>query len=115
MNNEHNNMDDLFDDNIGKSLRQLGYVFPQTTADFKHIENLAKKQPLPQPDRLKDPYQFLGKRSFKSNAGASNGESLGDYSSNLSQAAREGRNISDDIKAKMAQDKLKASQKKKDE
>ncbi|WP_153799671.1 hypothetical protein [Foetidibacter luteolus] len=115
MNKELDNMDDLFDDNIGKSLRQLGFMFPRTAADFKRIEDLAKKNQANLPDRLSDPYQFLGKRNFRCDINSFHIDQQDEYSNKLAQAAREGKNIPDDIKAKMAQDKLKLAQKKKDE
>ncbi len=115
MNNELDNMDDLFDDNIGKSLRHLGFIFPRTAADFKNIEDLAKKHHVKLPDRLNDPYQFLGKRSFKSDTSPLNIDQQDEYFNKLAQAARDGKTIPDDIKKKMAKDKLKSQQKRKDE
>ncbi|PZR04348.1 MAG: hypothetical protein DI539_25600 [Flavobacterium psychrophilum] len=115
MNKELDNTDDLFDDNIGKSLRRLGLIFPKTEADFKNIEDLAKTNQLKLPDRLSDPYQFLGKRNFKCDANPLNIGEQDEYLYKLAQAARDGKIIPDDIKAKMIQDKAKSKQIRKDE
>jgi len=112
MNNTLNNMDDLFDDNIGISLRQLGVIFPREVADFKRIESQVKKNKIIQPEHLKDPFSFLGKRTFKSWSKSTGEEDEKLYSQNLAQAARDGKIISDEIKKKMVEDKLKSSQKK---
>lgn len=110
MKNDNNHMDDLFDDGIARSLKALGIVFPRTVADFERIEKkIAAKQNI-QPERLKDPYSFLGKRTFKGERSTT--EQQDDYSQSLAQAAREGNTISNETKKKMAEDKLKANQKK---
>ena len=114
MNNEIKNIHDLLDDNISRSLRQLGLLFPRTAADFKKIENEIKNNKIVQPERLKDPNSFLGKRHFhKSIKQHQEGEPI-NYTQNLAQAAREGKLISEDVKKKMAEDKLKSNKKKND-
>ena len=112
MNNEKHNMDDLLDDNLGRSLRQLGFIFPNTVADFKKIESQANNTKVVQPDCLKDPYSFLGKRIHKGTVKPLYEDEQGGYSQNLAQAARDGKGISEDVKMKMAEDKLKSNQKK---
>lgn len=106
MNNEINNIDDLFDDSIDSSLRQLGFVFPSSSADFNQIEENLKNDKFSKPASLQDPYSFLGKRRF--NSGSKKLANPNDYSVQLAQAARDGSEISDEIKTKMAEDKLKS-------
>lgn len=109
MNNEVSNIDDLFDDITGESLRILGFTFPKTTADFRRIELRLEKNPIPQPDKLKDPFQFLGSRKFVASSNVVSKDERIDYVQNFAQAAREGKNaISDEVKARMVEDKLKS-------
>jgi len=115
MNNELHNMDDLFDESIGKSLRQLGDTFAKTTADCKKMDELAQKMQINKPERLTDPYAFLGKRSFRRAASSQNNEEEKNYDSEMAQAAREGKGINEEIKKKMAADKLMANQNKRSE
>jgi len=109
MKNDNSYIDDLFDDGIARSLNALGFVFPRTAADFDLIETKIANQQNIQPERLKDPYSFLGKRAFKGDRTIVKDQV--DYSQSLAQAAREGNVISDDVKRKMAEDKLRANQK----
>lgn len=113
MNKEINKIDDLFDNSIGRSLRRMGYIFPSTAADFKRIEEEISKEGIKQPEGLKDPFEFIGKRKFKKALGDAV-EDQNDYSLKLAQAAREGKEIPEDIKKKMAEDKLHYRQDKKD-
>lgn len=113
MNNELNNIDDLLDDSIGKSLRQLGFTFPRTVDDFNRIEEYVKNNKPALPKRLQDPSTFLDQKVFKSNALLRNGQEI--YFQNLAQAARDGKVITDDVKKKMAEDKLNSGKKKKDD
>ncbi len=112
MSNPINSIDDLFDDQIGKFLRRLGYSFPKSEADFKQIESHIKMNKAVEPERLKNPYTFLGKRSFSRHAASIPGDGQTSYSQDLSQAAREGKNISEEIRKKMTEDKLKANRNK---
>lgn len=104
MNDEINNMKDLLDDDIHKSLSKLGFLFPKSVDDFNKLEFEIKKNPIAQPDRLKDPFHFLGQRSYYI-AGQKIETEEFDYPQNLAQAAREGKDIPEDIKRKMAEDK----------
>ncbi len=114
MNNEIDNMQDLFDDNIGRALRQLGFVFPRTAADFRRIEYDVKDNKIVQPERLKDPTSFLSKRHFKGAVKLRQEDEQVEYNTNLAQAARQGKLISEEVKKKMADDKLKSNKKKND-
>lgn len=109
MNNEINHIDDLFDGSISKSLRNLGFVFPRTCADFNKLEENIKVNKLSMPMNLRNPSVFLGKKVFQRHSAVT--LSLSDYSMQLAQAAREGNNISDDVKDKMEKDKLAAKKK----
>lgn len=111
MNNEINHIDDLFDDSISKSLRKLGFIFPRSCTDFNQIEENIKVNNLAIPINLRDPSVFLGKKVFQNHAAIT--LSLSDYSMQLAQAAREGNDISEDVKDKMEKDKLAAKNKNK--
>lgn len=115
MNNELNNIDDLLDDNIGKSLRVLGFTFPRTAEDFKRIEECVKKNRVALPARSQDPYSFLGKRAYNLISQNVHEQGQGEYFKQLAQAARDGKIITDDIKKRMAEDKLKSGKKKNEE
>ncbi|GGC15859.1 hypothetical protein [Dyadobacter sediminis] len=110
-----NNTEDLLDDGIDKSLRELGFIFPKTVSDFCQLQLDLDAARNDLPERIKDPYVFLhrtivGKKSLNSVI-----EMRPDYSQNFAQAAREGREITEEIRKKMVQDKLKSSQRKKSE
>ena len=109
MNKELNNMDDFLDDSIGRSLRKLGFTFPRNIEDFKSIEERVKKNGIALPERLQDPYKFLGEKTYS--LISQNEQGQGEYFQQLAQAAREGKLITDDIKKRMAEDKLKANKK----
>lgn len=113
MNNELNNMDDLLDDSVGKSLRELGFTFPRNIEDFKSIEEYVKKNRIALPERLQDPYKFLGEKTYSFIS--QNEQGQGEYFQQLAQAARAGKVITEDIKKRMAEDKLKANKKKNQE
>ena len=115
MDNALNNMDDLLDDNIGKSLRQLGFTFPKTAGDFKRLEEYVKNNKNTMPARLQDSNSFLNKRAFKPSIAHGSDEEQGEYFQKLAQAARDGNEITDEIKKRMAEDKLKSGKKQKGE
>lgn len=112
MKDELNNMDDLLDDNISRSLRQLGFTFPQTVEDFICIEECVKTNNISLPARLQDPYSFLGRRAYIPTR--KNVHEQSEYFQQLAQPARDGKIISEDIKKKMAEDKLKSGKMKND-
>lgn len=109
MNNDFNNIDDLFDDKIDASLRKLGFIFPRTVEDFNAIEGQLKIEPLAKSERMSNPVLFLQQRRFVAPSCRDNGQQLEEYSRELSQAAREGKSIPDDIRQKMASDKRNAT------
>lgn len=115
MSNDMNNIQDLLDDSIQKSLRTLGLTFPKNAADFKKLELDISKANIIQPNRLKDPSSFLSKRSYHADKQHVELQNESDYQQNLAQAAREGNKISEDIKKKMADDKQKIKKGKTDQ
>lgn len=115
MSNGINNMDDLLDDGISRSLSELGFIFPKTLDDFKILDNQAKSSKIIQPDSIKDPFKFFGKRAFKSNQLQGHEYSQTKYLQSFAQAAREGNVISDEIKRKMTEDKQKSRRNEKEE
>lgn len=115
MSNQIENMDDLLDDSIDRSLRTLGFVFPRAEDHFRRLDDHAKNSKTIQPDRIKDPLEFLGKRAFKRPKALVPEEVPNEYFQSFAQAAREGKAISDEVKQKMLDDKLKARDKKKED
>lgn len=112
MSNNNHNLDDLLDDDLHRLLAQSGFIFPKTDSDFENIRSQAKAMSPVQPDRLKDPYSFLGKRSFSRKLENQARQVPFEYIQRLAQAAREGSVIPDDIKKKMEEDKQKSREKK---
>ena len=106
-----NNIDDFLDDELHQSLTKLGYIFPSTINDFKEIIKSTKEEKRKQPKQLKDPYKFLNNKVYNHNKNwvATSNES--DYSEIFAQAAREGKQISEEIKNEMQKDKLKSGDK----
>jgi len=114
MNEDEKNSDDLLDHGISKILQKLGAIFPKTVADFAQLELDEKSFGATPPTSIEDPYAFLNETRFKRHLDLKVikiGQGQG-YSQNFAQAAREGKNISLDVKNKMAQDKIKSSQNK---
>ncbi|OFZ02012.1 MAG: hypothetical protein A3K10_10595 [Bacteroidetes bacterium RIFCSPLOWO2_12_FULL_31_6] len=104
MGNDENIIDDLFDKEIHKSLKSLGYIFPQTIEDFKKITEELKCTPIKKPSKLEDPFSFLEKETKVQSLYSP--DKMDEYKSNYAQAAREGsKNISENVKNKMKQDK----------
>lgn len=109
MNKELNYSDDLFDDEMHRSLRTLGLIFPKTIDDFRKLllsEEVVGEIP---PVGLRDPYAFLKAARFKKYTNTKLIEIGQDYSQKFAQAAREGNEISEEVKKKMEEDRRKAS------
>lgn len=107
-----NNIDDFLDDEIHQSLSKLGYIFPSTISDFKEIIKSTKEKKRKQPKQLKDPYEFLNHKAYNSDKKFISANDEADYSEKFAQAAREGKQISEEIKNEMQKDKLKSRDKK---
>lgn len=109
MSNEKNTLDDLFDDDISRALKDLGFIFPQTVEDFQKLETEVKQNPISQPDKLKDAFSLLGKTHRKKRVGIVKSlQDINDYSSNFAQAARELKVIPEELFKQMQEDKKKA-------
>lgn len=107
-----NNIDDFLDDELHQSLSKLGYIFPSTISDFKEIIKSTKKEKRKKPKQLKDPYEFLNHKVYNSDKKFISANDEADYSEKFAQAAREGKQISEEIKNEMQKDKLKSRDKK---
>lgn len=107
-----NNIDDFLDDELHQSLSKLGYIFPSTISDFKEIIKSTKEEKRKQPKQLKDPYEFLNHKVYNSDKKFISANDGADYSEKFAQAAREGKQISEEIKNEMQKDKLKSRDKK---
>lgn len=106
-----NNIDDFLDDELHQSLSKLGYIFPNTISDFKEIIISTKKEKRKQPKQLKDPYKFLNHKVYNQNKNLININDEADYSEIFAQAAREGKQISEEVKNEMQKDKLESRDK----
>jgi hypothetical protein len=102
MKNEQGNVNNLVDKTVHKHLKSLGYVFPQNKEDFEKLEEEVSKTKISKPESFKDPLKFLGRKLKKYQQQEQSFEA---YEQNLAQAAREGNEISDDVKKQMEQDK----------
>ena len=109
-----NNIDDFLDDELHQSLSKLGYIFPNTISDFKEIIKSTKKEKHKQPKQLKDPYKFLNHKVYNPNENLITVNDETDYSEIFAQAAREGKQISEEVKIEMQNDKLKSRDKNSD-
>lgn len=108
MKNEQGNSNNLVDKTVHKHLKSLGYVFPQNKEDFEKLEEEVSKTKISKPESFKDPLAFLGRKLKRYQQQEQSSES---YEQNLAQAAREGNEISDDVKKQMEQDKKIAKNK----
>ncbi|MFN7492240.1 MAG: hypothetical protein ACK5RG_04930 [Cyclobacteriaceae bacterium] len=109
MKNEQGNVNNLADKTVHKHLKSLGYVFPQNTEDFERLEKEVSETQISKPESFKDPMKFIGRKLKKYQQHEQTFEA---YEQNFAQAAREGNEISDDIKKQMALDKKIAKNKK---
>lgn len=106
-----NNIDDFLDDELHQSLSKLGYIFPSTISDFKEIIKSTKEKKRKQPKQLRDPYEFLNHKVYNSDNKLISINKESEYSEKFAQAAREGKQISEEIKKEMQKDKLKSRDK----
>jgi mRNA-degrading endonuclease HigB of HigAB toxin-antitoxin module len=109
MKNEQGNANNLVDKTVHKHLKSLGYVFPQNKEDFEKLEEEVSNTKISKPESFKDPLKFLGRKLKKYQQQEQSFEA---YEQNLAQAAREGNEISDDVKKQMEQDKKISKNKK---
>lgn len=103
-----NNIDDFLDDELHQSLSKLGYIFPSTISDFKEIIKSTKEKKRKQPKQLKNPYEFLNHKVYNCDKKFISINDEAEYSEKFAQAAREGKQISEEIKNEMQIDKLKS-------
>lgn len=109
-----NNIDDFLDDELHQSLSKLGHIFPSTISDFKEIIKSTKEEKRKQPKQLKDPYEFLNHKVYNSHKKLISINDEAEYSEKFAQAAREGKQISEEVKNEMQNDKLKSRDKNSD-
>jgi hypothetical protein len=100
---ETENMD--FERCLNNLLKQYGYLFPETDSQMAVIENNLENAPLPKEFETPD-FVFTGKYRKHNPTVISIDNSEGE--NNWAIAARDGRNISDDVKAQMKFDKEEA-------
>lgn len=109
MSDDLNRIDDMLNYDISRSLQKLGFTFPKTIEDFDRLLAIDDQYMVSPPEYIIDPYVFLEKSVSGKNKRRSASKTLEvpqDYSQKFAQAAREGKEITDDIKRKMAADKL---------
>ncbi|WP_185226258.1 hypothetical protein [Chryseobacterium indologenes] len=109
MNTISENINEFLNDDIHEALEELGFIFPKTINDFIEIEKNVNGKKRKRPEQLKDPFKFLNNRVYKGTIGYSENYTES-YSQNFAQAAREGKTISEDLKQRMIEDKIKSRQ-----
>ena len=108
MKNAQGNVNNLGDKTVHKHLKSLGYVFPQNKEDFEKLEQEVSETKISKPESFKDPLKFIGRKLKKYQQQEQSSET---YEQNLAQAAREGNEISDEVKKQMDKDKKISKQK----
>lgn len=93
-----------------KALKSYGYLFPETEAELQSFEESISKMKFQIPDKFNDPIAILkaGKISNVSQFNSFNDEEIEEH---LAQAAREGSDIPEDVRAQMEKDRKDAEEK----
>jgi hypothetical protein len=107
-------MDEIIENAFVKSLRQHGFLFPATQTDLEAIKNKKEIGEVPLPSDLENPMQIIERGKIKS---ISSGDfpDNSEVEENLARAAREGKDIPDDVKNQMKKDKDSSKRKDIDE
>ncbi|MEO9475102.1 MAG: hypothetical protein ABJ004_12375 [Cyclobacteriaceae bacterium] len=114
MNENRSNYDDkIIEQAFVKSLIQHSLLFPENESDFA-FQKPERESENTLPDELKDPLEIIARGKITR---LSDFQISGDpeVESNLAMAAREGKEIPDDVKNLMKKDKQKSQEKGKDE
>jgi hypothetical protein len=93
-----------------KALKSYGYIFPETEAELQSFEESISKMKFQIPDKFNDPMEIL-KAGKIENVGQFNSFNDVQIEEHLAQAAREGSNIPDDVRAQMEKDRKDAEEK----
>jgi hypothetical protein len=114
MNESKGNYDDkIIEQAFVKSLIKHGLLFPESEKDFASPKK-EESESSTLPKDLKDPFEIIARGKITR---LTDFEILGDseIESNLARAAREGKEIPDDVKNLMRKDKQASQEKGKDE
>jgi hypothetical protein len=96
--------DDDFQSEIHRHLKKLGLAFPETPAEVDHFFSLVDKEVLPLKIQLPTAHDILA-RGMIELVEELNASTDPIIEENLSQAAREGGEISDEVHRRMEQDR----------
>jgi hypothetical protein len=104
--------DSIFEDAWYEALCKFGYIFPETEEQLKDLKAKISKEKISLPIELKDPFKIIenGRITSISSLTFDNKE----IEENMAMAAREGKEIPEDILKQMAQDRNEAEEKKDD-
>jgi len=94
-----------FEEQLNSVLKQYGYLFPETDSQMAVLEKNLKNIPLPNEFESSD-FIFTGNRKKLKTTKIAIDNSVGE--DNWAIAARDGKEISDDMWAKMQKDKENA-------
>lgn len=108
--NNSNEEDSRVDDSFHSALKKFGYVFPETEEELEHLKATVSRKKIQIPDELNDPFQIL-KKGKVTTLNSFNVSEDQEIEENLAMAAREGKEIPEDILSQMEQDRKDAEEK----
>jgi hypothetical protein len=98
------------DKNIGNLLRKYGYAFPNTEEEIEAYEEKSKDS-YSKPSKWPDLSDIIGSKNISNSDVIRLKDIENKSSSNLAMAAREGKEISEEDRKKMNEDKKNARKK----
>jgi hypothetical protein len=114
MNEKNAKMDEIIENAFVKSLRHHGFLFPETQTELEIVKSKKEIEEVPLPSELEDPMQIIRRGKIESISSVEFPENS-DVEENLARAAREGKDIPDDVKNQMKKDKDSSKRKDNDE
>lgn len=103
------NSDEWSDNDLYSALKKMGLAFPDTEEELDHFLRLLKDQQIPVPDNLPAPGDILS-NGFIQMSGSMDESTNLEIEDSLQQAAREGGDISPEIRKKMEEDRKKSEE-----
>ena len=102
-----NTGDETFDKQLHRSLKVHGFIFPDTEDEVEEFRQTHMAFLMPLPAELEDPMTVFNREqpAIRRKLGLVPGQEVID---NLAQAAREGKDISEDIRKRMESDRRQA-------
>jgi branched-subunit amino acid aminotransferase/4-amino-4-deoxychorismate lyase len=102
--------DSRIEDSFHNALKKFGYVFPETEEELEHLKATVSRKKNHIPDELNDPFQIL-KNGRVTALNSFNVSEDHEIEENLAMAAREGKEIPEDIRRQMEQDRKDVEEK----